>query len=415
MIAWPRFLHPASYAASRQILGFAAVFLGAGLLCAKPDPATVKGGPKEFIVYNGADLFTRFDSEILRVVGVKGTALDLESDSGVEVVSAWKTSPVAVARRLKFGTFEANIDLQRVEVMRIALAQSEAELNFATSSVISSEERALEHAVAEMQIKELALGASNPAVVAQREQLADQSNRLEDMRELFEDYVTEETNKPDGPKTASLAPLPFEYAYDPMSDALEFKCSISSPRPLAKAFLAVTLRYVAPNAPTVVQAKTRFQSFNRLTGKPRKVKFVIRDLPLGFHLVGCDFDLFSDGEQVATNLSKSVEAVNEEHVYQYFLRDYLIRNRAQTRAAKPLLLASAEALRLQVNKAGLEQVVFVVVDKLGNTVSLSADGVEARDLPEQVMSVLQHVRFLPALEDGQPVDGRLRLRVGDLF
>lgn len=85
------------------------------------------------------------------------------------------------------------------------------------------------------------------------------------------------------------------------------------------------------------------------------MKFVIRDLPLGFHLVGCDFDLFSDGEQVATNLSKSAVTVNEEHVYQYFLRDYLIRNRAQTRVAKPLLLASAEALRLQVNKAGLEQ------------------------------------------------------------
>jgi hypothetical protein len=79
------------------------------------------------------------------------------------------------------------------------------------------------------------------------------------------------------------------------------------------------------------------------------------------------------------------------------------------------MLTPASTLRSAVDKAQLDEVVYVTVDADGALLSAAADESGGQKLSAQTESVLQHIRFMPALDKGVPVQGRLRLNLAKVL
>jgi hypothetical protein len=284
----------------------------------------------------------------------------------------------------------------------------------------------LQEAKTNMQIAQMALGSQAAKLEERQQQITEASNRIDQTRDLLNDY---DAKRPDelernaerqsayaghGPPVP-VPDLPFPYKQDSFADGFQLKCAISSPHPLEKAYLAVTLQYLDPREPGRKRMRTTAQPIDRVAEKPRKVTITLLDMPLGFRLIGCHLDLYGNGHEVATNMSSAQPAMTEEEVYQYFLGDYLARNHDKTLPPAPLVLAPADELRPEVNSAGVEQVIYAQVDERGNVVSLSTDETAAGDVPPPILSVMRFVRFFPGLKNGNPVDGRAKLKLSDLL
>lgn len=70
--------------------------------------------------------------------------------------------------------------------------------------------------------------------------------------------------------------------------------------------------------------------------------------------------------------------------------------------------------RREVADADATQVLYATVDRTGRLVSFSPDDAGRQKLPESMDRVLRNVRFMPALKAGAPVDGRMKVTLGQL-
>jgi hypothetical protein len=103
-----------------------------------------------------------------------------------------------------------------------------------------------------------------------------------------------------------------------------------------------------------------------------------------------------------------------DQAYQFFLIDYLSNHQGDTRPPTALLMTPRTEFRSRVQSLGIDQPVYATVDKTGAVVAMSADEAGNRKLPSSVESALQDVRFLPALKNGSPVDGHVKVTLADL-
>lgn len=411
-----------------RFAGYVTLFLTTCLLGAEPKPAPATEAPKEYFVFTGADVMTEYGGKPYRVVGAKGSSLVIKAGAETEDVPARRVNGYRAMRGTKLSRFKANLDALRAESLHIALDRQNAEFDLGAASALSNEERSLQNEKASLQIGQMALGASAAKTGEREQHIEEASKRIEDTRDLMNDYAAKRPDEQErsaerqlaaakaaAGRRTSLPDLPFAYRNDPAADGFELKCAVSSPHPLENAYLAVTLAYVDRHEPRKIQTRTSLQALSRVTEKPRKVTLTLRGMPLGFHLVGCQIGLYGNGQEVATNVSQTQEAMTAEQVHQYFLGDYLLSNRDKTLPPAPLLLAPADELRPQVSPAALEQVIYARLDEHGNVVALSTDETEVRDVPPPILAVLRHVRFFPGLENGKPVDSRVKLKTSDLL
>ena len=79
-----------------------------------------------------------------------------------------------------------------------------------------------------------------------------------------------------------------------------------------------------------------------------------------------------------------------------------------------MLMKPRAEIRRQLEKAETSRTIYANVDKSGNVLSVSADAEGTQRLPVSVESVLQNVRFMPALTSGAPVEGRIKMTLAQL-
>ena len=77
-------------------------------------------------------------------------------------------------------------------------------------------------------------------------------------------------------------------------------------------------------------------------------------------------------------------------------------------------MASRTEVRREIGRTQANPVVYASVDKKGTLVALTSDEAGHNQVPTDVSLALQNVRFVPALDNGSPVDGRLRLNLATL-
>jgi hypothetical protein len=195
---------------------------------------------------------------------------------------------------------------------------------------------------------------------------------------------------------------------------VELSFDVSSPEPLDDAYIVVIANYAADNKSGKVAQKVSARAFDRLDSQTRKVTMVHAAKLDGLPFKNFDIGLYSNGQEVATNLSSKRVDLTREQAYEFFLIDYLTGHKDATRPPTPILMAPRAVIRRQIGDADANQPVYATIDKMGKILSISADEAGKVKLPASVEVVMQNVRFMPALNKGDPVEGRVKITLADL-
>jgi hypothetical protein len=190
---------------------------------------------------------------------------------------------------------------------------------------------------------------------------------------------------------------------------------ISAPRPMARAYLVLIVAYSNSRKDAPMNCKFTVHPIENLGPEPQQVRIVQSGFPNPFDLKGSDVKLFAEGTEVATNLLSEQVALTKDEAHAYFVRSYVSSHGSATAPPGLLMLTPASTLRSAVDKAQLDEVVYVTVDADGALLSAAADESGGQKLSAQTESVLQHIRFMPALDKGVPVQGRLRLNLAKVL
>ena len=198
------------------------------------------------------------------------------------------------------------------------------------------------------------------------------------------------------------------------STEVELTFDVSSPEPLENAYIVVVANYASASKPNEMARQISAREFARIDRNPKRVKMSHAASMNGLPFKKFDMGLFANGQEVATNLSEKRMALTSDQAYQFFLIDYLTAHKGATLPPAPMLMKPRAEIRRQLEKAETSQTIYANVDKSGNVLAVSADAEGTQRLPVSVESVLQNVRFMPALTSGAPVQGRIKMTLAQL-
>ena len=198
------------------------------------------------------------------------------------------------------------------------------------------------------------------------------------------------------------------------SAEVDLTFDVSSPEPIENAYIVVVANYASPGKSSEVARQISAREFAHIDSHPQRVKMrhaaSINRLPFKKFDIG----LFANGQEVATNLSEKRLTLTNDQAFQFFLIDYLSTHQGATLPPTPMLMTPRAEFRRQVEKTETNQTIYANVDKTGNVLSTSTDAAGTQRLSSSVESALQKVRFLPALNNGTPVEGRIKVTLAQL-
>jgi hypothetical protein len=211
--------------------------------------------------------------------------------------------------------------------------------------------------------------------------------------------------------SASIASL--QYNGPSRGSEVELTFDLSSPEPLENAYIVVVANYASPGKSEAAR-QISAREFARIDSRPQRVKMTHAASANGLTFKKFDIALFANGQEVATNLSEKRLALTSDQAFQFFLIDYLSAHKGATLPPTPMLMTPRGEFRREVGKTEINPTIYAKVDKSGNVSAMSTDAAGKQPVPASVESALQKVRFLPALNSGTPVDGRVKVTLAQL-
>jgi hypothetical protein len=429
----------------------AAILTGLVLNCAALPQTTpeVSPVPKDHVLFVGTDLAVKEGKEFYHVVGAKKDALQIEKGRQLAEVRLGQGANIKVSRGVKLSSLSATISDLRTESVdrasaraQLAAMQASMALQDATrdtedrlhgnmtalSAVAVSENAPISRA--NLDAIQASSSAAYVSALPQLDQLSTASSDLLIQylmqTDLTDDEVTLDASALPGLKTLGGSP---SSDFRPSGSAntrslrsnassgtaeVELTFTVSSPAPLDHAYIVVVANYGSSHKPDEVARQISAKEFGHIDSHPQRVKMTHAASINGLPFRKFDMGLYANGQEVATNLSEKRLPLTRDQAFQFFFLDYLSTHKGATLPPTPLLMTPRSEFRHQVEKSDASQKIHAKVDKMGNVVGISTDRAGTLPLPADLQSALQNVRFLPALEKGAPVDGKVEVTLGQL-
>ncbi|MEO6002569.1 MAG: hypothetical protein ABIS43_05405 [Opitutus sp.] len=405
-------------------------------------------GAKDHVLFVGTDLSVGQDGKFYRVVGATKKTLKIEKDHAVADVRLSGGANIRINKGVKLSNLSATIGHLQTESVdresaRAQLAAMQASM--ALMSEAGDKEDRLHGKVTVMSavainsgagisranLDEIQAGVSAAyisALPAIEQSTASVSTLFTQNLMLpgVEDEVTLDASALPGLHTiggnglgesgaGGSSSLSFSKSSTPSaSSEVELTFELSSPEPLENAYIVVVANYASPTKPNEVARQISAREFAHIDTHPQRVKMTHAASVNGLPFKKFDMGLFANGQEVATNLSEKRMALTSDQAFQFFLIDYLTAHKGATLPPAPVLMKPRAEIRRQVEKTDANQAIYANVDKMGGVLAITTDAAGTQPLPAAVASALQNVRFMPALQNGAPVEGRVKVTLAQL-
>ena len=418
-------------------------------------------GTKDHVLFVGTDLSVKQDGKFYHVVGATKKTLKIEKDHALADVRLSGGANVRINKGVKLSNLSATIAHVQMESSDREAAR--AQLAAMQASMLLADEARWQ--ADRLQGKVLLTNhignpwdpySSNPAlnyhgaaetraaiVAAQREAATNYADALPKLDEAarsvstllsqnlmhgdaFDDGVTLDASSlpglnllggsalSDSGAGSSASAASLQISAPSTSTEVELTFDVSSPEPLENAYILVVTNYASPSKAGEMARQISAREFARIDSRPQRVKMTHAASLNGLPFKKFDIGLFANGQEVATNLSEKRMALTRDQAFQFFLIDYLSAHKGATLPPTPMLMTPRTEFRRQVAKAEANQTIYANVDKTGGVLAISTDAAGTQRLPASVESALQHVRFMPALNNGAPVEGRVKVTLAQL-
>ena len=140
--------------------------------------------------------------------------------------------------------------------------------------------------------------------------------------------------------------------------------------------------------------------------------FLSREMPQGFSLLGIDAHVYSQGEEIPHAGSSNLKMLSGEEAFQYSLAKY-----KQTQGkSEPVLFRSlaAKDVTAFISEKEILRIKADLIVHPDGTTTVDYLSLEDNPITQKLVGVLEGVRFLPAMENGQPTESRISLRLSSL-
>jgi len=198
-------------------------------------------------------------------------------------------------------------------------------------------------------------------------------------------------------------------AAPPPSPPLVVSFEAASPEPVANAYAlgVVTLAVEDGMAETLF-----FQYIGRLDERPRHVRVHQDGLPATSEVRRIDIHLFTNGEELPTNLSKKRFTITRDEAQDYLIVNHVAKHTGHSLPPTPVWSLAPPSLRAADNGAAFDFPLTVEIDPRGNVTQVRRG---ALVVPDPIVAIAKAVPFLPALAEGEPVAAVATFNLADYF
>ncbi|RXK53715.1 hypothetical protein ESB00_18690 [Oleiharenicola lentus] len=199
-------------------------------------------------------------------------------------------------------------------------------------------------------------------------------------------------------------------------DLVDVSFKISSPEPLDDPYMVVLVEFTPRGAkPGEISTLIHAKSLDPIGTEPKYVRIREGGLPVGFKYLRHEVHIFNRGREVATSESSKRVELSPDEARQYLLIEHLAANKGATLPPQPVSGSLSASVRRLLDADRLNRVCFARVAKDGQVIGIFAD--EGASLPladETLTGAFARALFKPALANGRPMDGTVRVRLADL-
>lgn len=199
------------------------------------------------------------------------------------------------------------------------------------------------------------------------------------------------------------------------ADTVSISFQLSSPQPLGPGYVAVITEYRMGGKDGAIEHGISVDRFDGLDAEPQRFRMRQNAFPEQWELRNHRIAVFAEGQEIATNLSERRINVTKDEAHQFFVLQYVRVSQGQTRGPAPIAMVPRPQLKAAARQTDLPEAVFVKVDKDGGVLSLSTDRFGIAKIPPACEVFLENIRFLPALDQGTPIEGTAKLVMADFL
>lgn len=364
---------------------------------------------RDYQLYVGADFYIARDNELIRISNMDGNRAVLAEENGTQTVAS-RTTGFRWTRVPKIGRGAANFSELKTERIYSPAADPNADWGGKQTNLMNYQQD-------QLTVQEQASAAFTQSVNSVRAQAAgmgpETSNQLELTISQVSPAVTSQFNNAvEGVNQATNNEFYQKRIRDDLEsgdyDAISLQFNASTPEPVANAYVVAISRISVKGRLSDV---TFHQSIGRLDSKPRRVYIMQTGLPPGYEVVRTDVYLFSNGKEIPTNLSEKRLGITYDEARQYLMLDRVASHRNETLPPEPVWSLAPKALLSAENPAAFDYNLLIDIDENGNLTAIDSAGV----VPDSIRQIAAAMEFLPALEEGTPVAGKLQFNLADYF
>jgi hypothetical protein len=376
-------------------------------------PDGVKAEPKTHTLFMGADLSIEQGKVLCRVQDVVGGSFVIKVDGkAVKIPADAGAVKLTVDHSLKLTATSILIDHLKAEraytpgndPVRKYMAQqgqavaSQAIIDAAGSDVIFAGRMATANTKGQVMGREGGFPTIDPHVAQQHYDAANAA--------ALSDF---------GKDSSLVGKMQDELNQD-LFDAMDVEFAVSSEKLIRQPYVVVMVQYREPNTPPGALHNWIYaKALEPIDSKPQTVRILQGGFPQGFILERSQVHLYDGGLELATNVAERRVLLTRDEAFQYVLIDYVSSHKAASLPATPAMGKLPADLRTRIDSGQLTQVFYVKVSKDGLPGEAYVDESCSRKLDDPyLLSVIQDIRFNPALEKGRPVEGLAPLKLGDL-
>jgi hypothetical protein len=190
-------------------------------------------------------------------------------------------------------------------------------------------------------------------------------------------------------------------------DAMDVAFDIRSGKPLQNPYVVTMTRFRAKGAkPGMVQDMVYAQSLHPIDEHLSHIHFVEEGFPFEYELLDFQLHLYNRGEEVATNIASDRVELTRDEAFEYVKMEYIGAHRRETLPAVPAMGRLPADFRSRLAAGKYRGTIYVRVTKDGMADEAFLDPACSRRAEDPYLdSVVQSLRFKPALDQGKPVQG----------
>jgi hypothetical protein len=199
-------------------------------------------------------------------------------------------------------------------------------------------------------------------------------------------------------------------------DALDIAFDIRSGKLLQNPYVVTMTKFRTPGSkPGLVQNMVYARSLHPIDEHVSHVHFTQEGFPFGYELLDFQVHIYNRGVEIASNIATDRVELTREEAFEYVKMEYIGAHKKDTLPAVPAMGKLPADLPAHLAGGQYRATYYVVVSKDGLADIPYSDSACKRKVGDPyLMAVVQSLRFKPALDAGNPVEGIASLDLNKL-